>query len=967
MHFEKPWFLLILLALPLLAVLARWSRSGLERGRSIAGTAVRTLLLLAVVFSLADAHWLSRSYRTCTIFLLDHSYSIPQEIQKKAFSWIDEQLRKHLPKDDIAGVIVFGDDAMIEVPPAEQPMLSGPHSLIGRAATDVGAAIRLALAVFPQGYQKRIVLVSDGNENKGHALPEAELARAQGASVDVFPLRYEYPAEAWMEGLHVPADILPREPFDVTAVVNSQREGEGKLAIYRNGELLSHQKVRLNKGKNVFTVKQKVENAGNFSYEAVIEMPGDTVTNNNAAHAFANARGEARIGIVAGEPVDAEELVKALKEEGLFPTVYSPADLARARFDTAAFDAIVFANVEALQVGQAGMQAVEAAVHDAGVGFVMIGGERSYGPGGYRGTPIEELLPVTMEQPQRRVIPNGALCLILHTCEIADGNYWAKQIGLAALNVLGSRDYMGVCIFGQLPGGNYDAGWLFPMQLCTDKGKLANLISGAQPGDMPDFDATMTIAHKGLRELNAASKHVVVISDADPSGPQVKLVDAMVADRITISTIAIFPHSGSDVDKMAAIAARAKGRFYNVTDPKKLPQIFIKEASTLQRSMIIEGNIPPLLVSRPDWMAGIGGEELPMLHGYTLTHPKPLSKTSIGAPIPKEQGAAVEGGAQLDALLVEWTYGLGKTVAWTSDAKNRWGRDWVAWPKYKKFWSQAVRSALRTVPRAPFSLQTEIEGGKGKVTIDAVDEQGRFLHTLQFAGSVTSPDGEKAGLAFRQVGPGRYEAQFDATAVGVYSITGSYEGPEGRKGYISQGIPLSYASEYRDLKSNESLLRQIQERTEGRILKVDDRVFEPLRRSAGVAMPLWPWLLMALLALFPIDVFIRRVAVDWGEFVRKRLAKLRRRRAPARPAEVPAAIAQLARVKQEVRAVKLAPASQPVELEAVPGAPKAAAPAAAAAPPAPKPAAPAETRREKEANAYLDRLLAAKKKSQGKD
>jgi uncharacterized membrane protein len=954
MHFERPGFLLLLLALPLLAVLAKKSRSGLEPGRSVAGTVLRALLVTAAVFSLAEAHWVSKSYRTCTIFLLDHSFSVPQEIQRKAFEWIDGQLKK-LPKDDVAGVIVFGDQAMIEVPPDPQPVLSGPHSLIGRAATDVGAAIRLALAVFPQGYQKRIVLVSDGNENQGHALAEAELARAQGAVIDVLPLVYDYPGEVWMEGLHVPTELHPKEPFDVTAVVSSQREGEGTLAIYRNGELLSHQKVRLNKGKNVFTVKQKVENPGHYAYEAVIEMPGDAVSMNNAAHAFASARGEARVAVVAGEPVDAEELVKALKEEGLFPSVFAPGDLARARFDAGAFDAVVFANVEALQVGQAGMQAVEAAVHDAGVGFVMIGGERSYGPGGYRGTPIEELLPVTMEQPQRRVIPNGALCLILHTCEIPDGNYWAKQIGIASLDVMGPRDYFGVLVYGM----NGEE-WLFPMQLATDKTKLKNLITNASPGDMPSFDATMQMAHKGLQGVNAASKHLVVISDADPSGPTVKLVDDMVKDRITVSTVAIFPHSGSDVDKMARIAARAKGRFYNVSDPKKLPQIFIKEASTLQRSMIIEGTIPPVVMrATAEALTGIGANELPALLGYTLTHPKehPLVRTSIGAPVPKEQGGGE--GQPLDALLCEWTYGLGKTVAWTSDAKNRWAKDWVGWAKYKKFWSQAVRSVLRTVPRSRYQVQTDIQGGKGKVTIDAIDERGKFDPTLQFAGSVTSPEGQKSALAFRQVGPGRYEAEFEAGAVGVYSVTGSYEGPHGEKGYLSQGVPLSYAPEYRDLKTNRTLLEGVRLRTEGRALGADTPVYVRLPRSAGVAMPLWPFLLAGLLLLFPADVFIRRVAVDWGAAVRALAARLRRRPAAARPAEVPATIQALARKKEEVRAVQLAPASEPVELEAGPA--RRDRPAGAA--PAPKPAPAAETRKEAEVSAYLDRLLAAKKKS----
>jgi uncharacterized membrane protein len=944
-QFERPWFLLLLLALPGLVWLARRSRSGLERGRSIVGTALRTLLVSAVVFSLADAHWTSTSYRTCTIFLLDHSFSIPVERQREALDWINQQLGKR-PKDDLAGVIVFGDQAMIELPPADNTLLQGPYSIVGRAATDVGAAVRLALAVFPRGYQKRIVLVSDGNENRGHALAEAELARSQGAVVDVYPVGYSHANEVWMEALHVPSEVLPSEPFDVTAVVNSQRDTDGILTIFRNGEPISRQPVRLQKGKNVFGVKQKVEGAGHFAYEAVVESPGDTVTMNNSSFAFSSARGDARIAVVAGEPVDAEELVKALREENLHPSVYSPADLARARFDPAGFDVIVFANVEALQVGAAPMQAVEAAVHDAGVGFLMIGGERSYGPGGYRGTPVEELLPVTMEQPQRRVIPNGALALILHTCEFPDGNYWAKQIALAALNVLGPRDLMGVLDYGAM-----GEEWIFPMTLAADKAKLTRLILAAEPGDMPSFDTTMEMAHKGLQGVQAASKHLVIISDSDPSGPSVGLVDAMVKDRITISTVAIYPHSGTDIDKMAAVAARAKGRFYHVQDPKRLPQIFIKEAATLQRSMIIEGTIPPMVLGRTDALTGIAQDEIPPLRGYTLTHKKDLARVALGAPVSKAD--ALEGGdAPPDVLLAEWIYGLGRTMAFTSDAKNRWGRDWVGWPKYKKFWAQAVRSVTRTVPRAPFGVQTEIEGGKGKVIVDAIDEQGRFVHTLQFQGSVTSPDGQKSGLAFRQVGPGRYEAEFEAGAVGVYSVTGHYQGAHGEKGYLSQGVPLSYAAEYRDLKANLSLLDQVRARTDGRRLEKDTPLYERLPHSAGIAMPLWPWLLMGVLALLPVDIFIRRVAIDWGAAFRKLLL---RKKAEAKAAPAPAAILQLQKAKE---AVSLPVSNVEVDLTA--------SRTERAAQPAPRPPS-AETPKEKEAGAYLDRLLEAKKKSKRKE
>jgi uncharacterized membrane protein len=951
--FGDPLWLLLLLLLPGFVLLARRSRSGLEPGRAIVATALRALLFAALVLALADARHVSRSHRTATMFLLDHSFSVPHDVQRQAFAWIQDRLRE-LPKGDLAGVVVFGEDAMIETSPAAAPELSGPTSMVARAATDLGAAIRLALAVMPAGYQKRLVLVSDGNENKGHAMPEVELARTQKAVIDVLPLRYEHPSEAWIEALHVPTDVLPREPFDLTAVVNSTRESPARLSIYRNGKLLGLQEVRLSKGKNLFTLKQKVEEAGSFAYEALIEMPGDQVGSNNTGHAFAHARGEARIALVGGDPADLETLASGLRAEGLAAGLYAPEDLSSGRLEPAAFDAVIVANVEALRLGTAGMRSLEAAVHDAGVGFVMIGGENAYGPGGYRGTPVEELLPVTMEQPQRRVLPNGALCLVLHTCEIAEGNYWAKQIAMASLNVLGPRDYMGVLDFGI----NGDQ-WVFPLQPVADKEALKDLIQKASPGDMPGFDGTLKMAHQALAQSPAASRHVVIISDADPSGPSRDLVAAMVKDRITITTVAIGPHGASDVEKMAAVARFSGGRFYEVTDPSKLPQIFIKEAATLQRSMIIEGSIPPAKLSGSDALRGIPDDGLPLLLGYTLTTPKPLSRVSLGALVPKDGGAS-DPKNPYDALLVEWTHGLGRAVAFTSDAKPRWARHWVAWEHYRKFWSQLVRSVLRTVPRSPYAVETEIQGGKGRVRVDAVDAEGRFIHTLQFQGSVTSPGGQKLPLAFRQIGPGRYEAEFDATAVGIYHVQGTFEGPGGEKGYLAQGLPLSYAAEYRDLKYNPALLSRIQERSGGRRLTPDTPVFIPLPEAAGLSEPLWPALLLLVLVLLPLDVFVRRVAVDWGSLAAAAAARFRRapRQAPA--AELPENLRQLVRAKEGVRAaVELKPVDDGTEIPVVGEPPKAPPPAAVPEPPPAPPSPPAAP-----AGDFLGRLLDAKKRSQ---
>ena len=954
--FEQPAYLLLLLALPLLFLLARRSRSGLERGRAVTAVILRALLFVSIVFALAEARWVSRSSRAATIFVLDQSHSIPLELQKAALDWTKEQLGK-LPKEDLAGVIVFGAEAMIEIPPDPRPALNSTSCIITRSASNLGAALRLALAVFPKGYQRRVVLISDGNENRGYALAEAELARAHGVVVEVLPLRYDYPNEVWIEGVHVPPDVTPREPFDVTVVVNSQREGPATLTLHRNRALLSMEKVQLTKGKNVFTVRQKVEDAGSLVYEAVIAMDGDTISQNNIGHALALARGASRVAIVPGEPVDAEKLLAGLREEGVFAEVIPPADIASGFPDAPNYDAIILANVPASDLSKASMRSMEAAVHDAGVGFIMIGGENSYGPGGYRGTPIEELLPVTMEQPQRRVIPNGALCLILHTCEFPDGNYWAKQISNAALNVLGPKDYMGVLFYG---GGGET--WLFPMSPVTDKAKLSALIMGADPGDMPGFDKTMQMAHKGLKETDAAGKHLVIISDSDPSGPSAALVGAIVQDRITISTVAIYPHSETDIDKMAKVAQAGRGRFYHVKDPATLPQIFIKEAATIQRSMIIEGRIPPVVQGQAEALKGIKADELPALHGYTLTNPKALSRTSLGAPVAKKEGES--GPAVTDALLSEWTYGLGRTIAFTSDAKPRWAQEWVGWEKYRKFWSQAVRSVLRTVPRAPFAIQSQIEGGKGRVIIDAIDDKGKFIHTLQFGGKATSPTGKDTSLHFRQVGPGRYEAEFEADETGVYSIAGAYEGLHGERGFFTQGVTLSYAEEYRELKANLPLLNQLHERTGGRRLALDTPVYVPFPYASGVAVPIWPLLVAFLLVAFPIDIFIRRVALDWGRLRQRLVAWVRRKPLPqAVPA--PATLQALITRKQEVRAAEISAASSPVDLDAMAKsrAPASEAPGSASPPP---PSTPAPAKTDAGEDDYMKRLLDAKKKAKGK-
>ena len=90
-----------------------------------------------------------------------------------------------------------------------------------------------------------------------------------------------------------------------------------------------------------------------------------------------------------------------------------------------------------------------------GGGLVMIGGPDAFGAGGWQGSKLEEVLPVNMDIPAQRQIPKGALVLVMHSCEMPDGNYWGEQCALkAAIETLSERDEIGVISYAwNGPGG----------------------------------------------------------------------------------------------------------------------------------------------------------------------------------------------------------------------------------------------------------------------------------------------------------------------------------------------------------------------------------------------------------------------------------------------------------------------------------------------------------------------------------
>ncbi len=879
-QFTNPiWLLTLLAAVPWVLWLSWKSDVQIGAWRQGTALALRLLVVLALALAMAGLQW-KRPIEGMTIFyLLDRSESVPSDQQELARRYVLESA-KEKKANDLAGVLVFGGEAAIETRPNPQLDLALIRAVVGSQRTDIASAIRLGTAAFPETGQKRLVLLSDGNENVGDAFSALTAARPLGVTLDALPLGVSRGSDVSVRKLSVPAGLKKGTTFDVKIVVQSDEAQTGTMRLYLNETYLGEQKVELAAGKNLFTFPQTLPEAGFYKYDAQIEAPHDAVPQNNHATAFATVRGDPRVLIVSSNPKEDATLLAALQTGTLDVHLADrfPGTLAEIQ----SYDAIFLCNMAAGDLGLDSMRLLESAVRDFGVGLVCLGGDQAFAAGGYRGTPLEETLPVEMELSSKKVLPNGALAIVCHATEYPGGNGWARDIAFAALDALGPADEMGIILW------DGTGRWLFPLEKVGDKQEMGRLISGMNPGDMMDFQQPMDLAYQALKASHANLKHLVVFSDGDPGAPKKSLVSDIVNDKITISTVMIGGHVAPDT--MSWLAAEGHGQFWPVDSPGDLPQIFIKEASVILKSAIFEEPFKPQMQMSSELVKGIGPAEYPQLLGYVCTTPK--SRAEI--PLVTQKG---------DPLLAHWQFGLGRAVAWTSDAKGKWAADWLGWEKYRQFWLQVAQWSLRRVEAADFTTEVAVEKGEGHISVEAVDPRGNYRNFLNLDTIVVSPKGENQIVRLEQTGPGHYEARFPTKDVGAYLMNLRDLG-SGRSQAL--GLSVNYSPEFDDSEPNLNLLRRLAELGGGKVLDpAADSPFLHDRQKTFQPQDLRDWLLTLAILLFPLDVGVRRIQLDWEQWL-KAIATLRRWiffwQGVPRPKEADDSLAALLNRRGQVRA-----------------------------------------------------------------
>ncbi len=892
-QFTHPiWLLALLVAVPWVVWLAAKSDVQVSPWRRWTSMAIRLLVLLALVFALAGIQWKRPQEGMNVFYLLDRSDSIPSAQQEAARGYVNKTsaLKK---KVDNAGVIIFGTDASVEFMPNVAVNSEKIYTIVPTERTDIGAAIRLGTAAFAESGQKRLVVMSDGNENIGDAIGAVTAAKSLGVTVDVVPLGVSRGNDVSVQKLNVPSKLKKGQAFETKIFINSDAPQSATVRLYRNEQYLGDQKVDLAAGKNLFTFPQLLDDQGFYSYDVRVEAQGDVVPQNNRATSFASVQGDPRVLLISADPEQDKELAAALKSARLDVKITGINGVPNTLAEMQSYDSIFLSNVSAGDLGTDLQKLLESAVRDFGVGLVCVGGDQTYAAGGYRGTPLESTLPVNMELDSKKVLPSGAVVLVMHGMEFNNGNQIARDCALGVLDALGPQDELGV----EMWDGTEK--WVVPLQKVGNKKAAGAAIAGMNQGDMISFQGVLDEAHEALKKSTANLKHIIVFSDGDPSPPTQQTMLSIANDRITVSTVLISGHSPPDT--MIFMADLGKGRFYNVTSPGDLPQIFIKETAVILKSAIYEEPFKPQQRASSELTRGIGAQEYPMLLGYVATTPKPRAET----PLWTDKG---------DPLLAHWQYGLGRAVAFTSDAKARWSKIWLTWDKYRQFWSQIGQWSLRRLDSADFQTEVSVEGGEGVITVEALDEKGNYKNFLNLQTVVVSPKGERQTVRLEQTGPGHYEAKFPTKEVGAYLLNLMDIKNGQLAGSQVVGASINYSPEFNAPEPNLNLLRRIAEAGGGKILdptRPNENAFNHDRVKTFQPRDLWEWLLKFAILLFPLDVGVRRIQLERDE-VRRALNWLARKlffwRGIERRPEADESLDALLARREQVRAKHTGPA-----------------------------------------------------------
>ena len=841
LEFARPLLLLLLPAY--IALIYLIDRRGGRRSRRIkhrVARVMRCLLTCLCVLALAAPSVVLPGGQQAVWILADASASA-RGMQDQ----MTQSVRTALENKDAsvnAGVIAFGGNAMVEKPLAQDGTYNGVTTAVDAQASDLSSALTLASALLPEDAQGRIVVLSDGATEDVRAA--AQQLAARGVTVDFQSFSGDALPDAQISQLNVPSRVYQGQSFTVTVQVTANHDTAGTLVLYQNRTPVSSREVTLRRGDNTFTFRDTAADTGVVTYEARLISEGDSCAQNDSMGGYVYVQGAPKLLLVEGRQGEGSEMAAMLSAAAMQYETVLPAQLPYDAEQLRQYDGVVLVNVDYDAADEEQWAALDSAVRVLGRGLTVIGGDSSYALGGYRGSRLEDMLPVTIDVRNKLDLPSLALMLVIDKSgSMSDGMFGttrlelAKEAAMRAAEVLTPNDQVGVIAFDDA------AKWVVNLQKAEDVEAIQNQIGTIRPGGGTAFFTALYEATYALMNAQAQQKHIIFLTDGEAGDTgYLQLCDIMQQNDITLTTVAV--GSGADQATLRTLAQQGGGRAYAANEFDNLPKIFTKETYLVSGSYVQNRTFTPVITEQSALTAFEG---FPQLSGYLAATEKSLAAVSLMSD-------------REDPILAWWQYGAGRVVAFMADSRGAWTSEFLQWDQAAAFYGGMAAFTLPGEEREG-QLTTERQGDALRIVYTAPEGAQTGLST-----SVTAllPDGTQTQLALQESAPGVYEGEIAAAQLGAYALRVEQRDASGELQRVMEGGAVNgYSGEY-DLRNQnaESTLPYLSALTGGREITDSAEMLKSTHAVVRARRDLTQPLLWALMVLLLCDIALRRLSWD---------------------------------------------------------------------------------------------------------
>ena len=819
--------------------------------RNLVNLISRILVIIFIVCAMADITLSIKGKNISTIFILDVSDSM-SNFKEKGIEFIDKALEE-MPKNNKAGVVVFGDNASIDKVMDNKKEYSGIKSAPLKSATNIEEAINTSFSLFDKNASKRIVLITDGEENKGDLLNSVVLLNKENIDLKVYKVSNESGNEVYVESVKVPDNISIGEEFTVTTTIESNVQTKGKLTLFSGRDKKAEEEVEIQKGTNTFVFKDVQTTGGFKNYRVLIETDEDTNGINNEYSCFTNVIAPPNILVIQGKENSALGVIEILKNTSCNYNIVSPNSAPRNLNELLEYKTIVLCDVHKDDLNSGFMDNIESYVKDYGGGVVTFGGENSYALGGYKNTSLEKILPINMDKKGKNEVPPISISLIIDKSgSMSSGNgevsklTLAKEAAMNALDSLRESDEINVIAFDD----TYQN--VVEMQSVGDIKNIKEMIGGITVGGGTSIYPALEQGYKAQLNSKGKIKHIILLTDGEDSfslSNYTSLVNDIKNEGITLSTVSV----GEDANEslLQTLANQGSGRYYHTDKYTDIPRIFAREVLLSAGTYIINEEFTPSISSNSEILSGINTKEgIPNLKGY------------IGTSI-KENATEILTSNHHEPILASYRYGIGKTVSWTSDINGQWSSDYLTWNKG----AQLIKNAIYwTIPELSDEGKLSISQEGNEALIEFYSDSN--LEGSKIKAIYNSESGSNGEIELIEEEPGKYTGKVKLDEIGFYNFNVREEKDGEIINNYTGAFSLQYSDEYKFNKNKDKIKTLVSE-VNGKFINNSKDVFKGELKEAYKKINLSNIFLIFALVLFFLDIVYRRLNLDFSKYFKK--------------------------------------------------------------------------------------------------